>query len=105
MNRTDTLIDNAEIWRKANDYTVAEFAKRLGIHESLWYKVRLGSRQPSIALIVKLSQLSESMHRLAEYVAPSYVQQKPAETTQDDRGGRHSFRETVRACWQSIRGR
>ena len=105
MNRTDTLIDNAETWRKANNYTVAEFAKRLGIHESLWYKVRLGSRQPSIALIVKLSQLSESMHRLAEYVAPSYVSQTPYQTTQDEQGGRHSFREAVRDWWQVFRGR
>jgi len=105
MNRTDTLIDNAEIWRKANDYTVAEFAKRLGIHESLWYKVRLGSRQPSIALIVKLSQLSESMHRLAEYVAPSYVQQKPPETPQKEQGRFRSAFQVVRGWWQSMRGR
>ena len=95
MNPTRQLVDHAEEWRKLAGLSVADFAKRLGIHESLWYKIRAGSRDPSIAIIVRLSKISKTLYRMAENVAPQYVE-NPPEPTQDDQGARRSLFQVVR---------
>ena len=82
----------------------AEYSRFIGISESLWYKFKAGKRTPSKGIIVQLSNLNAVCNKIAHQVAPELFWDT-AEAHQDDRGGRHSFRETVRAWWQRMRGR
>ena len=79
------LIQAAEQYRLLADMNNAEFAKVIGISDSLWYKIKAGERNPSKDVITSLSNLNVVCEKIARQLS-----QEPCQTPQDRQGSLYS---------------
>ena len=105
------LVDRLVTIQKDNGWYDGRMATELGVERSTWVRIRNGVRQPGQKVLQgvlrRFPELKEDVSLFLSSGGSEVTESDRIvpEAHQDDRGGRHSFRETVRGWWQSMRGR